>query len=52
MARFGRLRAGALIVADNADDSLEYLARVRSMVREYIAALSSSQHDAEYPRAN
>jgi predicted O-methyltransferase YrrM len=33
----GRLRAGALVVADNANDSPEYLARVRSMVGDYIS---------------
>jgi predicted O-methyltransferase YrrM len=34
----GRLRAGALVVADNANESPEYLARVRSMVGDYISA--------------
>lgn len=33
----GRLRSGALIVADNADDSPEYLARVRSTVGDYLS---------------
>jgi predicted O-methyltransferase YrrM len=33
----GRLRGGALIVADNADDSPEYLARVRSVSGDYIS---------------
>jgi hypothetical protein len=32
-----RLRAGALIVADNADSSPEYLARVRSTARGYLS---------------
>jgi predicted O-methyltransferase YrrM len=32
-----RLRAGALIVADNADDSPEYLARVRSARGDYLS---------------
>jgi predicted O-methyltransferase YrrM len=32
-----RLRSGALIVADNADDSPEYLARVRSTVGDYLS---------------
>jgi predicted O-methyltransferase YrrM len=32
-----RLRSGALIVADNADDSPEYLARVRSAVGGYLS---------------
>ena len=32
-----RLRAGALIVADNADSSPEYLARVRSVVHGYVS---------------
>ena len=32
----GRLRAGALVVADNADASLEYLARVRSTAHGYL----------------
>jgi hypothetical protein len=31
------LRGGALIVADNADDSPEYLARVRSASGDYIS---------------
>ena len=33
----GRLRGGALIVADNADDSPEYLARVRSASGDYLS---------------
>lgn len=33
----GRLRSGALIVADNADDSPEYLARVRSPSGDYLS---------------
>jgi predicted O-methyltransferase YrrM len=33
----GRSRGGALIVADNADDSPEYLARVRSASGDYIS---------------
>ncbi len=33
----GRLRAGALIVADNADASPEYLARVRSTAHGYLS---------------
>jgi predicted O-methyltransferase YrrM len=33
----GRLRAGALIVADNADASPEYLARVRSAANGYLS---------------
>jgi predicted kinase len=33
----GRLRAGALIVADNANASPEYLARVRSMAHGYLS---------------
>jgi predicted O-methyltransferase YrrM len=33
----GRLRGGALIVADNADDSPEYLARVRSAAGDYLS---------------
>ena len=33
----GRLRGGALIVADNADDSPEYLARVRSAPGNYLS---------------
>jgi predicted O-methyltransferase YrrM len=33
----GRLRRGALIVADNADDSPEYLARVRSAAGDYLS---------------
>ena len=33
----GRLRAGALIVADNADASPEYLARVRSTGHGYLS---------------
>ena len=33
----GRLRAGALIVADNADASPEYLARVRSTSHRYLS---------------
>jgi predicted O-methyltransferase YrrM len=33
----GRLRHGALIVADNADDSPEYLARVRSAAGDYLS---------------
>lgn len=33
----GRLRAGAMIVADNADDSPEYLARVRSPEHGYLS---------------
>jgi predicted O-methyltransferase YrrM len=33
----GRLRGGALIVADNADDSPEYLARVRSASSDYLS---------------
>jgi predicted O-methyltransferase YrrM len=33
----GRLRRGALIVADNADDSPEYLARVRSAADDYLS---------------
>jgi predicted O-methyltransferase YrrM len=33
----GRLRAGALIVADNANASPEYLARVRSMSQGYLS---------------
>jgi predicted O-methyltransferase YrrM len=33
----GRLRSGALIVADNADDSPEYLARVRSAAGDYLS---------------
>ena len=32
-----RLRSGALIVADNVDDSPEYLARVRSTVGDYLS---------------
>ena len=32
-----RLRAGAFIVADNADDSLDYLARVRSPAAGYLS---------------
>ena len=33
----GRLRSGALIVADNADDSPEYLTRVRSASGDYLS---------------
>ena len=33
----GRLRAGALVVADNADASPEYLARVRSTAHGYLS---------------
>jgi predicted O-methyltransferase YrrM len=33
----GSLRGGALIVADNADDSPEYLARVRSAAGDYLS---------------
>jgi predicted O-methyltransferase YrrM len=33
----GRLRSGALIVADNADDSPDYLARVRSATGGYLS---------------
>jgi predicted O-methyltransferase YrrM len=33
----GRLRSGALIVADNADESTEYLARVRSPSGDYLS---------------
>jgi predicted O-methyltransferase YrrM len=33
----GRLRGGALIVADNADDSPEYLARVRAPANGYLS---------------
>jgi predicted O-methyltransferase YrrM len=33
----GRLRGGALIVADNADDSPEYIARVRSASGDYLS---------------
>ena len=33
----GRLRGGALVVADNADDSPEYLARVRSASGDYLS---------------
>jgi predicted O-methyltransferase YrrM len=33
----GRLRRGALIVADNADDSPEYLSRVRSAAGDYLS---------------
>ena len=33
----GHLRGGALIVADNADDSPEYLARVRSAPGDYLS---------------
>ena len=33
----GRLRSGALIVADNADDSPEYLTRVRSAFGDYLS---------------
>ena len=33
----GRLRGGALIIADNADDSPEYLAHVRSAVGDYLS---------------
>jgi predicted O-methyltransferase YrrM len=33
----GRLRGGALIVADNADDSPEYLTRVRSTGGDYLS---------------
>jgi predicted O-methyltransferase YrrM len=33
----GRLCGGALIVADNADDSPEYLARVRSARGDYLS---------------
>jgi predicted O-methyltransferase YrrM len=33
----GRLRGGALIVADNADDSPEYLAHVRSAAGDYLS---------------
>ena len=33
----GRLRAGALIVADNANASPEYLARVRSTAHGYLS---------------
>ena len=33
----GRLRSGALIVADNADDSPEYLTRVRSASADYLS---------------
>ncbi len=33
----GRLRSGALIVADNADDSPEYLTRVRSASSDYFS---------------
>ena len=33
----GRLRSGALIVADNADASPEYLARVRSTAHGYLS---------------
>ncbi len=32
-----RLRPGALVVADNADDSPEYLARVRSPTNGYLS---------------
>ena len=32
-----RLRAGALILADNADDSPDYLARVRSTANGYLS---------------
>jgi predicted O-methyltransferase YrrM len=32
-----RLRIGALIVADNADSSPDYLARVRSMANGYLS---------------
>jgi predicted O-methyltransferase YrrM len=32
-----RLRAGALIVADNADDSPDYLARMRSPASGYLS---------------
>jgi predicted O-methyltransferase YrrM len=34
---YGRLRGGALIVADNADDSPEYLAHVRSAAGDYLS---------------
>ena len=33
------MRGGALIVADNADDSPEYLARARSAVGDYLSVL-------------
>ena len=33
----GRLRVGALVVADNADASPEYLARVRSTAHDYLS---------------
>jgi predicted O-methyltransferase YrrM len=37
----GRLRAGALVVADNADASPEYLARVRSTAHGYLSVPSA-----------